>query len=307
MSHSGGSVKVIIIALCANLGISLIKFVGAFFTKSAALFAEAIHSMVDSTNQVFLLIGSKKSLKPATEKHPLGYGRESFFWAFMVAVLLFSMGGMFAVYEGVHKVHEVLAGNATLEHPWVGLTILIVSLALEGYSFTAAYKEVKEQNTFSSLWQWIKNTTAAELLVIFLEDLGALLGLAIATLGLLLSWATGNPIYDACGSIAVGVLLIVIAVVLTVEVKSLILGEAPAQDYRSELERFAADEVKGSTVLRFIAIQLGGQDVMISYKIHPGEIRDVKELIGAVNKLEARMKARFPEIRWQFVEPDYDV
>lgn len=302
MAHSGeGSVRVIVVALFANLGIALSKFAGWFITGSASLLAEAIHSVVDCTNQVLLLVGNKTSRKPPTETHPLGYGREAFFWSFIVAILLFSLGGMFAIYEGVHK----LAEADPVSSPGIALAILGVGIALETYSFLACLKEVRAQNRFGSLWTWFRRTTSAELLVIFTEDLAALLGLVIAACGVTLSWITGDALWDAAGSIAVGALLVIVAGFLAAEVKSLLIGEAPSTpELRPAIEKIVAEKIAGGQVLRFIALQIGASEVLVSYKITPGGIRETAGLLEAINAIEAEVKRRFPEIRWQFVEPD---
>src|SRR3989344_119242 len=179
---AGGSAKVIFLALVANLGIAVAKFAGAFFTKSAAMLAEAIHSLVDATNQVLLLVGNKKAQQAPTAQHPLGYGREAFFWSFIVAILLFSLGGLFAIYEGVHKFSD----HEQLTSPLIALVILLFSIGLEWVSFRACVKEVKAQNPYRSLWTWFRKTSSSELLVVFTEDAAAMVGLILATVSLLL-------------------------------------------------------------------------------------------------------------------------
>lgn len=298
---ASGSRKVIIMALLANLGISMAKLMGAWISKSASLLAETIHSFVDCFNQIMLLIGQKKSVEPPTVRHPLGFGRESFFWSFIVAILLFSVGGVFAIYEGVHKLSE----PHEVGSPILGLAILGISIVLEGISFSACIREIQKQNQFGHLWDWFRRSTSAELLVIFIEDMAALLGLVIATVCLLVSWLTGNPVWDAYGSILIGVVLVVVSVLLAIEIKSLLIGEAPAEDLQEAIGEILQEEIPGSRVLRFIALQGGPGEVLISYKIHPGRIQGAKELIDAINQVEARVKLKFPQVRWQFVEPDY--
>jgi len=298
---TGSSTKVIVIALFANLGIACGKFFGAFVSGSASMLAEAIHSVVDSSNQLLLLWGAKRSKRPATEKYPLGFGREAFFWSFIVAIMLFSLGGLFAIYEGVHKLNE----HSGLSYPQVALGILLFSIAVEGYSFWACYQEVRRQNTFGSLWSWFHKTTSSELLVIFTEDLAALTGLVIATLALLLSWITGDSTWDGVGSIAVGALLVVTAVLLAIEVKSLLIGEAAVTDYRPLINAELESVLPGAKVLRIIALQTGASEVLLSYKIHPGDTSDVSTLIKGINVVEKKMRDRCPEIHWQFIEPDF--
>jgi cation diffusion facilitator family transporter len=292
--------KIIFIALAANLGIAAAKFAGAFISGSAALLAEAIHSVVDSSNQVLLLVGSKKSKHPPTERHPLGHGREAFFWSFIVAILLFSLGGLFAIYEGAHK----LSGHAEFDSPWIALAILVVGLLLEGGSFFACLREVKRQNKFANLWRWFRNTSSSELLVIFTEDAAALLGLALAFVSILLSWITGNPVWDAVGSVAIGCLLVIVAILLAIEIKSLLIGEAPRTDFRSFIEERLKANIPGGKVFKLIALQTGSNEVLISCKISAGSVQDVDTLITGINRLEKEIKANFPEVRWLFVEPD---
>jgi len=287
--------------MMANLGIAVAKFVGAYFSKSSALLAEAIHSVVDTTNQVLLLLGDKFSKRPPDDSHPLGYGREIFFWSFVVSILLFSLGGLFAIYEGIHKLSE----PEPMHNPKLALGILGFSILLEGYSFYACLKEVRETNSFHNLWTWFRKTTSAGLLVIFTEDAGALVGLTIATICVSLSWILDNPAFDAYGSILIGCLLVVLAILLTREIKSLIVGEAPSKNYRPHIESLVRSHISGSRVLRFLALQTGDGEVLISFKITPGNIEDVSQLIKSINQIEEEIGKQFPEIRWHFVEPDF--
>lgn len=302
MSAPGGSNKVIVIALMANVGIAIAKFVGAFFTKSASLLAEAIHSLADCTNQVFLLIGSKAAKQPADDLHPLGYGRESFFWSFMVAILLFSMGGVFAIYEGFHK---ALGPSTELQYPYVALGILIISILLEGGSFFACLKEVKKINTFPSLWQWFRKSSSSDLIVIFMEDLAALLGLCIATVFLVIAIVTNNSMWDAAGSFVIGVLLVAVAFLLGREVKSLLVGEKSSIDYTAFINQELKSINSEAKLLKIISLVTGSHEVMLTMKIHPGSIEKAKDLIDQINMLEKKIKTKFPEIRWLFVEPDW--
>jgi len=287
--------------MMANLGIALAKFVGAYFSKSSALLAEAIHSVVDTSNQALLLLGEKSSKKPPDDSHPLGYGRETFFWSFVVSILLFSLGGLFAVYEGIHKLEH----PEPMDRPILAIGILVFSILLEGYSFYACLKEVRDTNPFNNLWTWFRKTTSAGLLVIFTEDAGALIGLVIATSCVSLSWALDNPALDAYGSIMIGVLLIGLAVLLAREIKSLIIGEAPSMNYRPHIESLVRSHIPNSRMLRFLALQTGDGEVLISFKITPGNIRDVSKLIETINQIEEQIRIQFPEVKWQFVEPDF--
>lgn len=297
---SEGSQKVILFALLANFGIALAKFFGAWLTASAALLAEAVHSLVDCTNQILLWVGGKKAKKSPDARHPLGYGREAFFWSFMVAILLFSLGGVFAIYEGAHKLNQ----SGDQGHPYVAIVILGVSIVLEGFSFWACYKEVQKQLNGRSLWQWFQKTTRSELLVVFTEDLAALFGLFIALTCVILSWVTGSAAWDAIGSIAVGVLLVIVAILLASEVKSLLIGESPDQDFSGELDRVLKKELPGASLLKIIALQTGPSESMLAAKFRPPLTGSVPDLLSAMNRVESRMKTKFPDLKWQFLEPD---
>lgn len=299
---AGGSKKVIIISLLANLGIAVSKLAGAFFTGSAALMAEAVHSFSDCGNQGLLLFGGWQAKKGPSRQYPLGRGKEMFFWSFVVALLLFTMGGMFSLYEGLHKIQH----PEPLAHPIVGILILLVAVVLEGISFFACLKEVRHINRYPSLWQWIKHTTAADLLVIFLEDLAALLGLVLALISLLLAWVTGESIFDGIGSAMIGLLLIMTAVILAREVKPLLIGQAPHEDYQDKLQGLLQQHMPGARITRLVTLQQGVGSLLLAYKIHPGNLDGhLKAAIDQVNGFEAAAKQHFPEIHWQFVELDH--
>ena len=298
---AGGSTKVILISLCANFCIALTKFAGSVYTGSAALLAEAVHSFSDCGNQGLLLFGQRQAALGPSKQYPLGRGKELFFWSFVVALLLFSMGGVFSLYEGIHKIQEPTPVN----FPWLGIAILLVAIALEGYAFFACLKEVKKKNRRPSLWVWIRDTTSVDLLVIFLEDAAALLGLCLALVALLLSWYTGNGVWDGIGSCAIGVLLIVVAVILAREVKSMLIGERPSRDYREDLEQMLQEALPGAELMNLIATQQGVDSVMMIYDIHPGtDTCDFEELTEKVNKFKHSVSTRFPEIKRQFIELD---
>ncbi len=301
-SMAGGSKKVIIISLFANLGIAVSKLAGAFYTGSAALMAEAVHSFSDCGNQALLLFGGWQAKKGPTRQYPLGRGKEMFFWSFVVALLLFTMGGMFSLYEGLHKIQH----PEPLSNPVVGVIILLVAVGLESFSFYACLKEVRHINRYPSLWQWIKHTTAADLLVIFLEDLAALLGLIFALIALLLAWATGESLFDGIGSFLIGLLLIMTAVILAREVKPLLIGQAPHEDYQADLQNLLQAQMPGARITRLVTLQQGVGSLLVAYKIHPGDLSgDLRTAIDRVNAFEAAAKQRFPEIHWQFAELDH--
>jgi cation diffusion facilitator family transporter len=297
---AGASFKAVIAAFSANLGIGIAKFIGASISGSASMFAEGIHSVVDCSNQLLLLFGKRAASKPPDDVHPLGYGREHFFWSFMVAILLFSLGGVFAIYEGIQKLHS----TEPIRTPWLGLAIFIFGILLEGLALRTCLKEVRAQNRFGNLWRWFKETTSSDLLVLFTEDSAAIVGLLIASIFLTISWITGDPSWDARGSILIGVLLVIVAFILGIEVKSLLIGEAPTVNYRPEIEQIVAQCIPDGKVLRLIALQMGGEEVLVSYKVTCGSVTNTRELVDAINQTERLVRAKFPEIRWQFVEPD---
>lgn len=292
--------KVILVALGSNLLICIAKFVAWFFTRSSSVLAEAVHSLVDCSNQLLLLLGVRLSKKAPDDQHPLGYGREDFFWSFVVAILLFSLGGLFAIYEGLHKLHE--AGPAS--HPQIGLIVIGVSLVLESISFKNCLEEISHENKFGSLFTWFKKTTSSHLLVIFTEDAAALLGLIIAAVFLTISWITGDQSWDAIGSMVIGAILVLVAIFLAIEIKSLIIGEAPGIDMQPAAELIVSTVIPGGKIFHFIAIQSSPEHVTIAMKISIGSIQGAVELVDKINEIERQMRVKFPEILWQFVEPD---
>lgn len=300
---AGGSTKVIVISLLANLGIAISKLFGALFTGSAALLAESVHSFSDCGNQGLLLYGGHVAKKPPSATYPLGRGKEMFFWSFVVALLLFSVGGMFSLYEGIHKLQH----PEPLHHPIVAIMILLVAVGLESFSFWACLKEVKHTNRHPNLWQWIRHTSSADLLVIFLEDLAALLGLVIALVALSLAWVTGNPFWDGLGSCIIGGLLLVVAVILAREVKPMLIGQSAGDNYRTSIENALSQYFPNGRLLTIVALQQGVNAVLLSYKIHPGDTNmPGGQMIAQINALEKSIRDQHPEIQWQFAELDVD-
>jgi cation diffusion facilitator family transporter len=292
--------KVILIALAANLFICVAKFAAWFFTRSSAVLAEAVHSLVDCSNQLLLMLGVRLSKREPNKQHPLGYGREDFFWSFIVAILLFSLGGLFAIYEGVHK----LKIEESIGHPFIALGVIGVSLVLESISFKNCMHEIARENKYGSLYKWFRKTTSSHLLVVFTEDAAALIGLVIAAIFLTISWITGNPTWDAIGSIVIGSILVLVAVFLAIEIKSLIIGEAPGIDMKPAAQQIVNSVIPGATIFHFIAIQSSPEHVTVAMKISIGSITGAVELVEKINEIEEQMRVKFPEILWQFVEPD---
>ncbi|WP_424682766.1 cation diffusion facilitator family transporter [Frateuria sp. YIM B11624] len=299
MSGHANSLKAIFLALGANFAIFIAKLVAAVVTGSGAMLAEAVHSLADCGNQGLLLLGMRQAKRPPSDEYPLGWGRALYFWSFLVAILLFSVGGMFSVYEGVHK----LSHPEPLKWPWLALGVLVFGIVAEGISMRGCMQEVNKARGEQNLWTWFRETRSSELLVIFGEDLAALIGLCLAALAVGATMLTGNLMFDAMGTIAIGVLLVVVAVALAVEVKALLIGQGVEPRRRAELQAFLTNRPEVAQVLNLITLQMGA-DVMVSVKAKMEPCAGDRALIEAINTVERAMKAQFPEIRWSFFEPD---
>jgi cation diffusion facilitator family transporter len=296
----GHSLAHIWLSLAANLGIALAKGLAAFFTGSGALLAETIHSVADCGNQVLLLIGVRGARQAPTESHPLGYGRTAFFWSFMVALLLFSLGGMFSIYEGIHK----LLVPDPVEKVWLGVAILVFSLALEAGSLWAVARQMTRHRRGRTLLRFLRETTESDLVVVFGENFAAVVGLGLALAALLLSHATHDPRWDAAGSIGIGVVLIVVAVFLAVEVKSLLVGERADPELEAIVHEVAASEATMRSIWRIITIQQGPGEVILAMKVEFDHGLPAREITEVINRFEGKLRARRPDARWIFVEPD---
>ena len=299
MSGHANSLKAILLALGANFAIFVSKLVAALLTGSGAMLAEAVHSLADCGNQGLLLLGMRQARRPPSDEYPLGWGRALYFWSFLVAILLFSVGGVFSVYEGVHK----LGHPEPLKWPWLALGVLVFGVIAEGISMRGGLQEVNKARGEQNLWTWFRETRSSELLVIFGEDLAALIGLSLAALSVGATMLTGNLMFDAMGTVAIGVLLVVVAVALAVEVKALLIGQGVEPRRRAELVAFLENRSEVATVLNLITLQMG-QDVMVSVKARMEPVASDRALIEAINTVERAMKAQFPDIRWSFFEPD---
>ena len=295
-----GSKKAIVAAFAANLGIAIAKFVGFALTRSTGMLAEAVHSLADTGNQALLMLGSKKSQKDATAKHPFGYGRERYFWAFAVALVIFSLGGAFAFYEGLDKMfHPHEPKNLA-----VGIGILIFSIVLEGYSFKTALHEANEMKGDTKFFQFLRHAKTPELPVVLLEDTGALLGLGIALVGLTLAKITGNARWDAVGSLTIGVLLIAIAIFLSVEMKSLLIGESASDNEEAAMVAAIKDSPEVVRLIHLRTMHLGPDEVLLGTKIHFDDAFSTAELAAAIDAVEARIRAAVPSTRLIYIEPD---
>ncbi|MEV4943693.1 cation diffusion facilitator family transporter [Streptomyces zaomyceticus] len=299
MSASGGT-KAIVAALAANLAIALAKFVAYLFSGSSSMLAESVHSLADSGNQGLLLLGGKKAQREATPQHPFGYGRERYIYAFLVSIVLFSVGGMFAIYEGYEKIHDPHEIKAWY---WpVG--VLVFAIIAESFSFRTAIKESNLIRGGLTWTQFVRRAKAPELPVVLLEDLGALVGLILALGGVGLALLTGNGVWDGIGTLCIGVLLILIAIVLAAETKSLLLGESAGLD---DVKKIEAAVVDGDTVTRLIhmrTLHLGPEELLVAAKIAVQHDDSAAEVANAINAAEERIRAAVPIARVIYLEPD---
>ncbi|MFF9481485.1 cation diffusion facilitator family transporter [Streptomyces sp. NPDC014733] len=302
MSASGGT-KAIVAALGANLAIAVAKFVAFAFSGSSSMLAEGVHSIADSGNQGLLLLGGKKAKRAATEEHPFGYGRERYIYGFLVSIVLFTIGGVFALYEGYEKIHDPHG----LDNWYWPVGVLLFAVIAEGFSFRTALKESNELRGKQSWAQFIRRAKAPELPVVLLEDFGALIGLVLALCGVGLTLATGNGIWDGIGTMCIGTLLVLIALVLAAETKSLLLGEAAGADQVAKIREAVVD---GDTVTRVIhmrTLHLGPEELLVAAKIAVEHDDTAREVADAINAAEERIRAAVPIARVIYLEPDiYD-
>ena len=299
MSDHGSSMKAIFYAFIANLGIALAKLAAAAYTHSGSMLAESIHSFADCGNQVLLYLGLRQAQKPPDADHPLGYGRVTYFWSFIVALLLFSMGGLFSINEGWHKLH---AGEP-LNKAWVALLVLGLSVALEFGSLLGCLREIRKLRGERSLAYWVRNTRNAELVVVLGEDLAALAGLILAFIFVALAALTGNTMFDAIGSMVIGVVLVCVSIFIAMRIKGLIVGRSAEEDLQEALSAQIAAEPGIEQLFRAITVQMGPQ-VMLAIKVRMKPGISIEEAVECLNALERNIKARFPEVAWCFVEPD---
>ena len=299
MAGGGDSTRAIFFALGANFAIAVSKGVAAFFTGSSAMLAETVHSLADCGNQLLLLLGVRQSKRPPSPDYPLGYGKAIYFWSFLVALMLFSVGGVFSLYEGIHKLQH----PEPLKQWWWAAGVLVFGIIAEGMSMRACLQEVNKARGSRSLWQWFRQSRQAELVVIFGEDLAALLGLVLALAAVLLSVVTGNPLWDAIGTIAIGALLVVVAVFVAIEVKAMLIGQSVDPEREQEMRRFIEAREEVGRVISLITLQLGNE-VMVAVQAEMRDGQSTGHLAEEINRVERAMKAQFPEIRWSFFEPD---
>ena len=291
--------RAIMYAFLANFGIAIAKTWAAWLTGSGSMLAEAIHSYADTGNQVLLFLGLKQSQRPADAEHPLGYGKLSYFWSFIVALLLFSMGGVFSIYAGIHK----------LQHPeplsmiWVAIGVLVLALFLEGSSLYGAWREIGKVRGDRPFREWLKHTRNSELVVVLGEDIGAQLGLLIALGFLVLAAITGNPVYDAMGSIAIGVVLLVISLFVASRVRSLLVGRSADPEIQKIIAEVINDQADVVKVFNTITIQFG-PDTMLAVKVKMRPQISIEAAVHSINAMERELKERVSKLKWVFIEPD---
>ncbi len=299
MSTGSDSLKSILFALGANFLIAVAKTTGAVFTGSSSMLAEAIHSYADCANQGLLLWGLREGKRPANADHPLGYGKAVYFWSFIVALMLFSMGGMFSIYEGLHK----WSAPQPIENAWIAVAILVFGIVAESVSLWGCLREVNKERGGQGLWRWFRTSRQSELLVVLAEDVAALGGLALALIFIGVSVATGNPKWDAAGSICIGALLVLVAVLVGVEIKALLIGQGVEERVLARMRTHLTEQPEVEAVYNIVTQQMGG-DVMVAVKAKMSSAPSALALVEAINRVEASFRIAFPDVRWLFFEPD---
>lgn len=296
MAGHADSTRAVLVALGANLAIAVAKGVAAWFTKSGAMLAETVHSLADCGNQVLLLIGMKQAKGPPSPEHPLGRGKEVYFWSFLVAVMLFTIGGIYSLYEGLHK----LAHPEPLQKWQWAVAVLVFSIAMEAYSTRACLQAAAAERQGRSLWRWFRESRSAELIVVVGENIAALLGLVVALAFIALSIVTGNPLWDAIGTLVIGVLLVVVAVFVAIEVKALLVGQSIDPRRQEEMRVFLHAQPEIVELYNLITLQLGNRalvSVQARLRVDVGVARQI-------DVIEREFRAAFPEVQWSFFEPE---
>lgn len=300
MSAEGGT-KAVVAALGANLGIAATKFVAFLLTRSSSMLAETVHSLADSGNQLLLLFGGKRARRGATAQHPFGYGRERYVYSFIVAIVLFSVGGLFALYEGWHKFHDPHPIDSWL---WVPVAVLVVAILMEGFSFRTAIKEANKVRGKRSFWQFIHRAKSPELPVVLLEDFAALLGLVFALVGVSLTLLTGDGRWDGMGSAAIGILLVIVAIVLAKETKSLLLGEGATAEDVAAIRAALVDGEDVQQIIHLRTLYLGPEELLVAAKLAVPATSSAQQVAQAINAAEARVRAAVPLAHMIYLEPD---
>ena len=299
MSASGGN-KAIIAALLANLGIAVTKFIAFAFSGSSSMLAEGVHSLADTGNQGLLLLGGRKAKKKANEEHPFGFGRERYVYAFVVSIILFSIGGVFSIYEGIEKIqhpHE-------LENAWLPIVVLIIAIGLESFSFRTAIKESNHVRGKQGWVEFIRRAKAPELPVVLLEDFAALIGLVLALLGVGLTILTDNSLFDALGTLAIGILLVLVAIVLGIETKSLLVGEGASVADTEAIRAAINAQPQVEALIHMKTLYLGPDELLVGAKVAFARSRKLADVANDINELEAGIRAAVPIARVIYIEPD---
>lgn len=298
---AGGGNKAVVAALLANTGIAVTKFAAWGLTQSASMLAEAIHSLADAGNQVLLLVGAKRAKREADELHQFGFGRERYVYSFIVAIVLFSVGGLFALYEGYHKVHEPHA----IEHwKWVPIAVLVAAIVMESLSFRTAIVEANKLRGTVSWTRFVRNARAPELPVILLEDFAALTGLVLALIGVVLTIATGNGIYDGLGSMAIGALLVCVAVFLAIEMKSLLLGESATREAQQKIVSAIENTPGVERLIHIRTLHLGPEEVLVAAKLAVAPGTEATAIAEIINTAERAIREAEPMSQHIYLEPD---
>ncbi|MDQ2848867.1 MAG: cation diffusion facilitator family transporter [Actinomycetota bacterium] len=299
MSTEGGT-KAIVAALTANFGIAVTKFIAFLVSGSSSMLAESVHSLADSGNQVLLLVGSKRAERAATSSHPFGYGRERYVYAFMVSIVLFSIGGVFSLYEGVHKLQH----PEPIDAAWLPIAVLLIAIGLESFSLRTALKESAEQRQGISVLTFVRRAKAPELPVVLLEDIAALIGLVLALVGVVIAVVTGNGIWDGAGTVAIGVLLVIVALVLGVETKSLLLGEGASVVDVDAITAAATNGPEIDGVIHLRSLYLGPDELLVAMKVAVSPSATAGQIAAAIDAVEVRIRAAVPAARVIYIEPD---
>ena len=292
------TLRAILYALGANIAITVVKFLGAALTGSGALLAESFHSFADTGNEALLLLGRKQAGAPPSAQHPLGHGRATYFWSFVVAVLLFSVGGILSILEGIQK----LRNPADITTPWVAVAIVLFAMLAEGISLSMLLKQVRKVRGEHSLWRWFRETRRSELIVVLSEDLAAIAGLSLALAALLATIATGDALYDALGSIGIGALLMLVATGLGIETKSLLIGESASPRLRRAISEFVEAQPGVVELWQLVTMQYG-EDLFLAVQARMNAALTGRDLVQAIAQCKAATRAQFPQVRWIFLEP----
>ena len=298
-SSHGGTARAILYAFLANGGIAIAKSIAAWITGSGSMLAEAIHSYADTGNQVLLFLGLKQSARPPDAEHPLGYGKLSYFWSFIVALMLFSLGGLFSIYEGLHKIQQ----PEPLSQIWIAIVVLVVAIVLESFSLYGCLREINIIRADRPFREWLEHTRNSELVVVLGEDIAALLGLILALVFVSLAGITGNTVYDAVGSMCIGVVLIVISVFLTLRVRALLVGRSADPMIQEAINEIISQQDDIEEVFNAITMQFG-PDTVLAAKIRMKSGIDIDTAVAEINDLERQLKDKVPGLKWCFIEPD---